>query len=287
MTRSSGASKEIDVAGDYLMKLLNGKMKFSVKQVDLFKHIFNDVLSKRFMGHWFPDPGEVTIRFGEEGTTCVLYSKHTQELYGGSDGEDDRSSSSSEDDSNIIKDLQSLTITDDTLSLNNQKLKSGATASPILTSFTRNMSSLSSRGPSPSASSISSNDSTNTTSVSQPRRQPQPLFIPTYSFLQSDIVNNKSASSNLQFLNYPYEQQSNIDYVTGPDDIRHQNELFENLSVNSYINSNSDPLPTNYNLQNGFYNPSNWHDQSLQQQQQFWPQTSTDYSFMYNTEGRY
>ncbi|CAF0787258.1 unnamed protein product [Didymodactylos carnosus] len=345
MTRSSIASKEIDVAGDYLLKLLNGKMKFSVKQIDLFKHTFYDVLSKRFMGHWFPehpnkgtayrcirsmnnridtvlqkifhksnfclndvqenfpkeftiwiDPGEVTIRFGEEGTTCVLYSKHNQELYGGSDGEDDQSSSSSEEDSNVSKNLQLLTITDDLLPLNKQKVITVATASPNLTSFTRNVSSLSSRGPSPSTLSISSTDSMSTTSSSssQPRRQPQPLFIPTYSCLQSEIIDKDSSSSNSDFLNYPYEQysqQSNIDIsrgslsFAGSDNAYQQSELYENSSVNSYKTSNNYQLPKAYNLRTGFYNPTNWNNQ--QEQQQFWPEASIDYSFMYNNDGRY
>jgi len=51
MTQSK---KEITVACSYLLRLMKAHVQLSSEQIAVFKRTFYDVLSKRFVGHWFP-----------------------------------------------------------------------------------------------------------------------------------------------------------------------------------------------------------------------------------------
>jgi len=46
--------KELTVACSYLLRLMKAHVKLSPEQINVFKRTFHDVLSKRFVGHWFP-----------------------------------------------------------------------------------------------------------------------------------------------------------------------------------------------------------------------------------------
>jgi hypothetical protein len=46
--------KELTVACSYLLRLIKAHVKLSPEQISVFKRTFHDVLSKRFIGHWFP-----------------------------------------------------------------------------------------------------------------------------------------------------------------------------------------------------------------------------------------
>lgn len=50
----SYAKKELHVACNYLLRLMKGQTELSNEQINLFKRTFHDVLSKRFVDHWFP-----------------------------------------------------------------------------------------------------------------------------------------------------------------------------------------------------------------------------------------
>jgi len=46
--------KELNVACSYLLRLMKPHVELSPEQINVFKRIFHDTLSKRFIGHWFP-----------------------------------------------------------------------------------------------------------------------------------------------------------------------------------------------------------------------------------------
>ncbi|CAF1179683.1 unnamed protein product [Adineta ricciae] len=46
--------KELSIACSYLLRLIKPHVDLSVEQINVFKRTFYDVLSKRFVGHWFP-----------------------------------------------------------------------------------------------------------------------------------------------------------------------------------------------------------------------------------------
>ncbi|CAF1473098.1 unnamed protein product [Adineta steineri] len=46
--------KELTVACNYLLRLMKPHVKLSNDQINLFKRSFHDILSKRFIDHWFP-----------------------------------------------------------------------------------------------------------------------------------------------------------------------------------------------------------------------------------------
>ncbi|CAF1181903.1 unnamed protein product [Rotaria sordida] len=46
--------KELTVACSYLLRLMKAHVKLSQEQINIFKRNFYDILSKRFIGHWFP-----------------------------------------------------------------------------------------------------------------------------------------------------------------------------------------------------------------------------------------
>ena len=46
--------KELNVACNYLLRLIKGHVTLSNEQISLFKRTFHDILTKRFVGHWFP-----------------------------------------------------------------------------------------------------------------------------------------------------------------------------------------------------------------------------------------
>ncbi|CAF2813484.1 unnamed protein product [Rotaria sp. Silwood2] len=46
--------KELTVACSYLLRLMKAHVKLSQEQINVFKRTFYDILSKRFIGHWFP-----------------------------------------------------------------------------------------------------------------------------------------------------------------------------------------------------------------------------------------
>ncbi|CAF3615148.1 unnamed protein product [Rotaria sordida] len=47
-------NKELHVACNYLLRLIKAHVELSNEQINLFKHTFHDILSKRFVNHWFP-----------------------------------------------------------------------------------------------------------------------------------------------------------------------------------------------------------------------------------------
>jgi hypothetical protein len=46
--------KELNIACSYLLRLIKAHVELSPEQITVFKRTFHDVLSKRFIGHWFP-----------------------------------------------------------------------------------------------------------------------------------------------------------------------------------------------------------------------------------------
>ncbi len=46
--------KELTVACSYLLRLMKAHVALSPEQINVFKRTFHDILSKRFIGHWFP-----------------------------------------------------------------------------------------------------------------------------------------------------------------------------------------------------------------------------------------
>jgi hypothetical protein len=46
--------KELNVACNYLLRLMKAHVQLSSDQINLFKRVFHDILSKRFVDHWFP-----------------------------------------------------------------------------------------------------------------------------------------------------------------------------------------------------------------------------------------
>lgn len=52
--------KELTVACSYLLRLIKAQVTLSPEQINVFKRTFYDVLSKRFVGHWFP--GKYTLK---------------------------------------------------------------------------------------------------------------------------------------------------------------------------------------------------------------------------------
>jgi hypothetical protein len=46
--------KELNVACNYLLRLMKAHVQLSNEQINLFKRVFHEILSKRFVDHWFP-----------------------------------------------------------------------------------------------------------------------------------------------------------------------------------------------------------------------------------------
>lgn len=46
--------KELTVACSYLLRLMKAHVELSSEQINIFKRTFHDILSKRYVGHWFP-----------------------------------------------------------------------------------------------------------------------------------------------------------------------------------------------------------------------------------------
>ncbi|UJR15519.1 hypothetical protein I4U23_002459 [Adineta vaga] len=46
--------KELNVACNYLLRLMKAHVQLSNEQINLFKRTFRDILTKRFVDHWFP-----------------------------------------------------------------------------------------------------------------------------------------------------------------------------------------------------------------------------------------
>ena len=54
LSKMTNSKKEINVACNYLLRLIKAHVELSAEQIQLFKRVFFDTLSKRFVGHWFP-----------------------------------------------------------------------------------------------------------------------------------------------------------------------------------------------------------------------------------------
>ena len=54
--------KELTVACSYLLRLMKAQVQLSSEQINTFKRTFHDVLSKRYVGHWFPGRREALDR---------------------------------------------------------------------------------------------------------------------------------------------------------------------------------------------------------------------------------
>jgi len=50
----TNSKKEINVACNYLLRLIKAHVELSAEQIQLFKRVFFETLFKRFVGHWFP-----------------------------------------------------------------------------------------------------------------------------------------------------------------------------------------------------------------------------------------
>ena len=46
--------KELTVACSYLLRLIKPHVALSPEQIRVFKRTFHDILTKRYIGHWFP-----------------------------------------------------------------------------------------------------------------------------------------------------------------------------------------------------------------------------------------
>lgn len=47
-------TKELNVACNYLLRLIKPHVQLTNEQKNLFKNVFHEILSKRFINHWFP-----------------------------------------------------------------------------------------------------------------------------------------------------------------------------------------------------------------------------------------
>lgn len=47
-------TKELNVACNYLLRLMKAHVQLSNEQKNLFKRVFYEILSKRYVDHWFP-----------------------------------------------------------------------------------------------------------------------------------------------------------------------------------------------------------------------------------------
>lgn len=63
--------KELQVACNYLLRLMKAHVELSNEQINLFKRAFHDILSKRFLNHWFP--GNKAIHFIRRKKTSINY----------------------------------------------------------------------------------------------------------------------------------------------------------------------------------------------------------------------
>jgi hypothetical protein len=63
--------KELAVACSYLLRLIKPHVELSAEQIHVFKRTFHDILSKRFVGHWFPGKDD-DKHVGKEGSKVVL-----------------------------------------------------------------------------------------------------------------------------------------------------------------------------------------------------------------------
>lgn len=54
--------KELNVACNYLLRLIKGHVQLSNEQIALFKRVFHEILSKRFVDHWFPGKSSPSSR---------------------------------------------------------------------------------------------------------------------------------------------------------------------------------------------------------------------------------
>jgi len=46
--------KELHIACNYLLRLIKAHVQLSTEQINLFKRSFFDILTKRYVDHWFP-----------------------------------------------------------------------------------------------------------------------------------------------------------------------------------------------------------------------------------------
>ncbi len=46
--------KELNVACSYLLRLIKTRVELSPEQINVFKRTFHEIVSRRFIGHWFP-----------------------------------------------------------------------------------------------------------------------------------------------------------------------------------------------------------------------------------------
>ena len=46
--------KELNVACNYFLRLIKNHIQLTNEQINLFKRVFHEILSKRFVDHWFP-----------------------------------------------------------------------------------------------------------------------------------------------------------------------------------------------------------------------------------------
>lgn len=52
--------KELHIACNYFLRLIKPHVQLSPEQILLFKRVFFDILSKRYVDHWFPGKGITT-----------------------------------------------------------------------------------------------------------------------------------------------------------------------------------------------------------------------------------
>lgn len=46
--------KELNVACNYFLRLIKNHIQLTNEQINQFKYVFYEILSKRFLDHWFP-----------------------------------------------------------------------------------------------------------------------------------------------------------------------------------------------------------------------------------------
>ncbi|CAF3454353.1 unnamed protein product [Rotaria sp. Silwood1] len=201
--------KQLHVACNYLLRLMKAHVELSNEQINLFKRTFHDILSKRFINHWFPatpnrgsayrclqtkhwkdpvlrsiaeHPGEVAVCFGDEGTWCPLY-KHDI------DGQIHQEYSDGEETVSSDDDLISLTKNIKTLNVNDRDI---STKENIDSNISRSSSS----------------------SIESSSRASSPLYntISTNTQIQShnDYHNSGSNLYSYQFLSNDWNEQQNI-----------------------------------------------------------------------------
>lgn len=72
--------KELTVACSYLLRLVKAHVQLSPEQIHIFKRTFHEILSKRFLGHWFPGK-DLCVGSQSDRSLSLLATPHRGSAY--------------------------------------------------------------------------------------------------------------------------------------------------------------------------------------------------------------